>query len=220
MAGPFDLIIFDCDGVLVDSEAIANRVLVAMLADLGIRVTPQESFELFVGRSLPQCHEIISGLLGRAAPETFAADYAARTTAAMTAQLTSIEGIESCLDAIGAAGVPYCVASNGTHERMRMTLGITGLLPRFEGRRFSVEDVSRGKPAPDVFLHAARRHGIDPEDCCVVEDTPTGVTAGVAAGMTVYGYCAMTPSRRLTEAGAHHTFTHMRELPGLLLASE
>jgi HAD superfamily hydrolase (TIGR01509 family) len=215
---PFDLVIFDCDGVLVDSESIANEVLVGLLADWGISVAPEDAFHRFVGRSLPQCRDIIAGLLGRPAPESFEADYGAGITAAMESRLKCVEGIESCLDALGAAGVPYCVASNGTHDRMRMTLGLTGLSTRFEGKRFSVEDVVRGKPAPDVFLHAASRHGIQPSACCVVEDTPTGVTAGVAAGMTVFGYCALTPQRLLVDAGAHHTFTRMRQLPDLVLA--
>ena len=102
---------------------------------------------------------------------------------------------------------------------MQTTLGITGLLPRFQGKLFSVTDVARGKPFPDVFLYAAAQSGVAPSACAVIEDTPTGVTAGVAAGMTVYGYCAHMPARRLLEAGAHHTFDRMSDLPGLLSAS-
>ncbi len=112
--------------------------------------------------------------------------------------------------------VPFCVASSGTHEKMRTTLGITGLLPQFRGKMYSVTEVARSKPFPDVFLYAANQQGVIPSACAVIEDTPTGVAAGVAAGMTVFGYCALTPRQRLIEAGAQHAFERMRDLPGLL----
>ena len=112
----------------------------------------------------------------------------------------------------------YCVASSGSHEKMQTTLGITGLLPRFQGKIYSVTEVARGKPFPDVFLYAAAKTGAIPSECAVVEDTPTGVAAGVAAGMTVYGYCALTPQHRLQEAGAHYTFDSMSKLAQLLAA--
>ena len=99
---------------------------------------------------------------------------------------------------------------------MKTTLGVTHLLPRFAGRIFSATDVANGKPAPDVYLYAASRCAVAPSACCVIEDSPTGVTAGVAAGMTVYGYSAFTPAQRLADAGAHHTFSNMAQLPGLL----
>ena len=120
-------------------------------------------------------------------------------------------GIEDALDRLG---VPFCVASSGDHEKMRTTLGITGLLPRFAGRIFSVTQVARGKPAPDVYLFAARQLGAEPSACVVVEDTPPGVQAGVAAGMTVFGFCAHTPEHKLRAAGAHRTFDDLRALAG------
>ena len=215
----FQLVIFDCDGVLVDSELITNRVFVEMLNELGIPVTLEYMFEYFVGRSMAHCHALISEMLMRPIPDTFAEDYRTRTTQALESQLKAVPGIEATLDAIGSIGVPYCVASSGSHEKMRTTLGITGLLARFDGKLFSVTEVPRGKPAPDVFLHAASRHGVPASVCCVIEDTPTGVAAGVAAGMTVYGYCALTPGCRLLEAGAHQTFSDMRELPSLLFGT-
>src|SRR5690606_23654356 len=116
--------------------------------------------------------------------------------------------------------LPRCVASSGDHEKMRFTLGITGLWSRFEGRIFSVTEVKNPKPAPDVFLYAASRCGVAPADCAVVEDTPTGVAAAVAAGMTVLGYSALTPAHRLLAAGAHHVFDRMSDLPGLLKAPQ
>jgi HAD superfamily hydrolase (TIGR01509 family) len=213
----FGLVIFDCDGVLVDSELITNRVFARMLNELGLAVTLDDMFERFVGRSMPQCLELIAKLLGHPVPEPFVAEYQTRSAAALRAELKAVPDIEHVLAAIR---VPYCVASSGTHEKMQTTLGITGLLPQFRGKMYSVTEVAQSKPFPDVFLHAARQQGVAPADCAVIEDTPTGVRAGVAAGMTVFGYCALTPKRRLIEAGAHHTFERMRDLPGLISAAD
>jgi HAD superfamily hydrolase (TIGR01509 family) len=213
----FGLVIFDCDGVLVDSELITNRVFAQMLNELGIAVTLEDMFERFVGRSMPQCLELISELLGGPVPQHFAAEYQTRTAAALRSELKAVPDIEAVLASIGT---PYCVASSGTHGKMHTTLGITGLLPQFLGKMYSVTEVAQSKPFPDVFLHAARRQGVLPADCAVIEDTPTGVRAGVAAGMTVFGYCALTPKQRLIEAGARHTFGRMRDLPGLLSAAD
>ena len=126
-------------------------------------------------------------------------------------------GIESALDALDGAGVRYCVASSGDHEKMRTTLGITGLFARFTPRIFSVTQVPRGKPEPDIYLFAAAQMGVQPANCVVVEDTPPGVKAGVAAGMTVLGFCAFTPVEKLRSAGAHRTFDDMRQLAGMVL---
>ena len=215
----FELVIFDCDGVLVDSELITNRVYVKMLNELGIPMTLEAMFEQFVGRPMDYCWDLVARKLGRPLPPHLIDEYLARTTAALESELKVVPGIEETLDALAAIRVPYCVASSGTHEKMATTLGITGLLPRFIGRISSVSDVARAKPAPDVFLHAASRSGVAPSACCVIEDSPTGVAAGVAAGMTVYGYCAQTPERRLVDAGAHYTFSDMRRLPDLLFGS-
>jgi HAD superfamily hydrolase (TIGR01509 family) len=210
----FALVIFDCDGVLVDSELITNRVFTKMLNELGVAVSNDEAFEKFVGKSMAQCLEMIAGLLGREVPADFVRRYDQRSAAALTSELKAVPGIEAALEAIQ---VPYCVASNGSHEKMQTTLGITGLLPKFKDKLFSVSEVARGKPFPDVFLHAAGKFGVAPSGCAVIEDTPTGVSAGVAAGMTVYGYCAHTPAHRLIAAGAHGTFGRMSDLPELLL---
>lgn len=211
--GRFALVIFDCDGVLVDSEEITARVFTRMLNELGVAATVEEVFEKFVGRSMAQCLEVIANLMGREVPKDFAHQYHVRTAAALKSELKAVPGIESTLEAIA---VPYCVASNGSHEKMQTTLGIAGLLARFQGKLFSVSDVARGKPFPDVFLYAASKSGVAASACAVIEDTPTGVTAGVAAGMTVYGYCAHTPAQRLIDAGAHYTFARMSDLPNLL----
>lgn len=209
----FGLVIFDCDGVLVDSELITNRVFVGMLNELGLALSLEDMFDRFVGRSMPQCLEIITKLLGRPVPPHFVDEYQTRSAAALRAELKAVPDIETVL---AAMRMPYCVASSGSHEKMQTTLGITGLLPQFRGKMYSVTEVARSKPFPDVFLHAARQQGVMPADCAVVEDTPTGVRAGVAAGMTVFGYCALTPRQRLIEAGAHHVFERMRDLPALI----
>jgi HAD superfamily hydrolase (TIGR01509 family) len=209
----FDLVIFDCDGVLVDSEVITSRVFSKMLNELGMAVTPDEVFERFVGRSMTQCLERIAGLLGREVPENFVREYHLRSATALKSELKAVPGIEAALEAID---LPYCVASNGSREKMQTTLGITGLLPKFEDKIFSVSEVARGKPFPDLFLYAAGKSAVAPSACAVIEDTATGVSAGVAAGMTVFGYCAHTPAQRLIDAGAHCTFDRMSDLPGLL----
>jgi HAD superfamily hydrolase (TIGR01509 family) len=212
------LVIFDCDGVLVDSEPVANRILGQMLREAGLDLTQEQIFQSFVGYSLPHCLRVIEGMLGRPPPENFLRDLQGRTFAAFRTELRAMPGIEQALDALDAARVPFCVASSGDHEKMNTTLGITGLLPRFAGRIFSVTQVAHGKPAPDIYLFAAKQLGIEAASCAVVEDTPPGVRAGVAAGMTVFGFCAFTPAEKLRAAGAHRTFDDMRRLSEMLLA--
>ena len=206
----FGLVIFDCDGVLVDSEVITSRIFAQMLREIGLDVTLEEVFEQFVGVTTARCLELIEARLGGPLPAGFLDRCEELTTLALKSELKPVAGIEAVLEELT---IPYCVASNGTHAKMNTTLGLTGLLARFEGKRVSVSDVARGKPFPDVFLRSAQNFKVAPRDCAVVEDTPTGVAAGVAAGMTVFGYCAHMPARRLREAGAHHTFGRMQELP-------
>jgi len=209
----FELVIFDCDGVLVDSERITNQVFCSMLNELGLSVTLEDMFEHFVGLSMPQCIELITRMRGKPPPETFVGELRQRTAGALRAGITPVPGIEAVLAGLT---IPCCVASSGDHEKIRLTLGATGLLQRFEGRIFSVADVARPKPAPDVFLFAARRLGAVPSACAVIEDTPTGVRAAVAAGMHALGFAASTPAHRLKEAGAHHVFPAMSQLLSLL----
>ncbi len=209
----FDLIIFDCDGVLVDSERISNTVFAEMLGELGLRFTLPQMFETFVGRSMAACVEIIERRLGRPVPADFLPRLTQRTNAAYAAQLQPVTGIEMVLNTLD---LPFCVASSGTVEKMRTTLGTTGLLKYFDGRLFSVTEVVRGKPHPDIYLHAARRMNADPARCLVVEDSPVGVEAGTAAGMTVFGYAEIMEPRRLLAAGAVTTFRSMAQLPQLI----
>lgn len=207
------LVIFDCDGVLVDSEIISNRVFSSMLNDLGLEVTLDDMFAHFVGLSMAQCLDRITAMMGGPPPEDFADRVQERIESALKDGVEPVCGIREVLDSLT---LPYCVASSGSHRKIRLTLGTTGLIERFEGRIFSAEDVRHSKPAPDLFLHAAATLGHVPADCIVVEDTPTGVRAGVAAGMRVFGFSAHTPSERLIGAGAHATFGAMHELPALI----
>jgi HAD superfamily hydrolase (TIGR01509 family) len=173
---PLELVIFDNDGVLVDSEPHAQRVTIALLTELGWPLSPDDCTERFLGRSLPA---------------DFEDRYHAGLFEAFATGLTPIPGVT---EALGRIAVPACVASSGSHERLRLALTTTGLFDRFAGRIFSAQDVTRGKPAPDLFLHAARTLGVDPTRCAVIEGNPAGVEAANAAGMLALGYAGVTPA--------------------------
>jgi HAD superfamily hydrolase (TIGR01509 family) len=208
------LVIFDCDGVLVDSEPLSNAALAEALRSVGLDFSVARTTSEFKGRSWASCEARIAELLGRPAPPELQRDYEARRDAAFARALRAVPGIEAALDALD--GTATCVASSGSHAKMRLTLGLTGLLDRFEGRMFSATEVANGKPAPDLFLHAAKQMGAEPEACVVVEDTRAGVQGARAAGMRVFGYTGgLTPSGWLEREGATE-FTDMRELPKLL----
>jgi len=209
----FDLVIFDNDGVLVDSEPHANRILSEILVAAGCPMTREECVAEFLGTSLATVRQRVEARLGRALPLDFESEYHARLFEAFATQLTAIPGVVDALDRIA---LPTCVASSGTHERIRLALTVTGLFARFVGRIFSAQDVNRGKPAPDLFLHVARSLGVEPTRCAVIEDSPLGVEAANAAGMTAFGFAAMTPPDRLRHATGG-VFTSMPELPALLL---
>jgi HAD superfamily hydrolase (TIGR01509 family) len=211
----YELVIFDNDGVLVDSEPLSNRILAAYLTEVGHPTTYEESVRDFMGAAEHRIHEVVRERTGRALPAEFDQTLHARVFAAFARELEPVDGAGVVLDKLAADGVPYCLASSGTHERIRVALRKTGLYGRFgEERIFSAQDVGRGKPAPDLFLHAAASMGAAPERCAVVEDSPLGVRAARAAGMDVYGFTAMTPAERLAEATA--LFGSMAELPDLL----
>ena len=207
----FDLVIFDCDGVLVDSEKLANEVLAnVILEETGLSFTTEEMYRTFVGRSRQQCMDALEDVLGQAPPPHLESRYNDDINKALLDSVLAVKGIETVLDNIG---LPFCVASSGTHEKMRLTLGKTGLLKHFEGKINSTSDVERSKPHPDIYLLAAERMGItDPTRCLVIEDSPTGVQGGVAAGMTVFGYAELMDGNSLREAGAHHIFDDMTQL--------
>jgi HAD superfamily hydrolase (TIGR01509 family) len=206
-------VIFDCDGVLVDSEGIANRILAERLSAIGLPTSTEEAMRQYMGRSMPACLEQIEEKLHRPVPAGWVDDLRARTFDAFERGLQAIPGVEAALDQIP---IPTCVASSGDREKMRTTLGLTGLLPRFEGRLFSASDVGRGKPFPDLFLHAAASMGVPAHACAVVEDTVPGVRAGCAAGMKVFGFARHGDAAALSTAGAQ-TFRRMESLPELLV---
>jgi beta-phosphoglucomutase-like phosphatase (HAD superfamily) len=232
-----DAVIFDCDGVLVDSEPITNRVLTAMLNEIGLGFSIEQTMRTFIGKSLRDELDIIEKLAGRPLPPDWYAGFAARRDAALAREVKAVPGIADVLDALDAAATPHAVASGADRSKMRVTLGATGLLGRFEtdaarilassagargphvvpgSRLFGADMVERAKPAPDVYLLAARAIGADAARCAVIEDTPTGTAAGVAAGATVLGFCAHTDPRALLAAGAAAVFDDMRRLPALL----
>ena len=207
------MVIFDCDGVLVDSERISHEVMCEMLAELGVAISFDAAVLRFMGTSMPVCMARIAELLQAPPPDDFLAAFAQRTHAAFAAGLQRVPGVTEVLDSLR---MPYCVASNGTHAKVNFTLGHTGLLSRFAGRIFTADDVRNPKPAPDLFLHAARSLGAQARHTTVVEDTPTGITAAKAAGMRAIGYAAMTPAERLRAAGADAVVATMAEVQALL----
>jgi HAD superfamily hydrolase (TIGR01509 family) len=214
MVHPIELIIFDSDGVLVDSELIANRVMAEAATAAGVPMDLHETMALFRGRDMAFCIEEIERRSGRVIGEGFAAEVRQATALAFDQELKAVEDVHEALDLIRQ---PYCVASNGPMEKLSHALGLTGLYPRFEGRIFSAYEVGHWKPDPGLFLHAAQALGTGPERCIVVEDSVTGVTAAKAAGMRVLGYAGEGPhaATALRNAGAK-VFDHMRDLPGLL----
>lgn len=210
--GP-ELVIFDCDGTLIDSETLGVRVDQRVLADQGWDLALDEVVERFMGRTSEYVTAELERHLGRSLPPGWEAPYASWYVDAFEAELTTVDGIESALERITSA---TCVASNSAHDRLRFTLGKVGLLDRFEGRIFSAEDVPRGKPAPDLYLHAARTMGVPPHRCVVVEDSKYGVQGALAAGMPVLAYAGgLTPSSWF-EGTATRVFHDMSELPELL----
>lgn len=215
----FDLVIFDCDGVLVDSERIANREFASLLKEIGLDFTLPQMFETFVGNTMARCVEIITERLGHAPPADLLDRYHAMIRVALEREVTPVPGIVELLDALDAVQIPYAVASNGEHRKMQTTLGVTGLMPRFEGRRFSATDVVRPKPAPDLFLHAARVMGVAPDRCVVIEDSPLGVQGACAAGMTVIGFADLMPEERLLAAGARVVVDRIVKVRELVIPS-
>ncbi|MEO7146330.1 MAG: HAD family hydrolase [Terrimesophilobacter sp.] len=208
-----DLVIFDCDGVLVDSEVVAVTVIQRVLADVGWEISIDEVVERFVGGSKEHFHDQVEGHLGRSFAPGWTDKYSPWYQEAFRRELRAVEGIERAIDALS---VPSCVASNSSYERVRSSLELTGLLERFEGRIFSAQDVENPKPAPDIYLAAAERMGAQPARCVVVEDSKFGVQAARAAGMRVLGYAGgLTPAAWL-EGDRTTTFTSMDELVALV----
>jgi HAD superfamily hydrolase (TIGR01509 family) len=205
-------VIFDCDGVLVDTEPTSNRVLAGLLTEAGLPTTLEDCLRDYRGRSMKSV--LAAATRRRGAPLAFDVQerYYAEVEAIFRCHLDPVAGVVEALDRID---LPSCVASSGPHHKMEVTLRATGLWDRFEGRIFSATEVALGKPAPDLFLYAARRMGFDPATTAVVEDSIAGVQAAVAAGMRALAYACDTTPEALRAAGGR-PFTDMADLPGLL----
>jgi HAD superfamily hydrolase (TIGR01509 family) len=213
---PIDLVIFDCDGVLV--EVISCRAHADVLTRHGYPITAEQVFARFLGRSTRQANLEIETELGRALPEAYHGDLQDELFRAFEADLEAIRGIHDALDVVTQR---VCVASSGSHQRMRISLGRTGLYDRLAPNIFSASEVTNGKPAPDLFLFAAREMGVAAEHCVVIEDSLAGIAAARAAGMKVLGFhggshCRDGYAEALREAGADLLFADMHQLPDLV----
>src|SRR6266850_543256 len=216
---PTLLVIFDCDGVLVDSEPIANASFSRALKAHGLDWSVEETMRRLMGRSLKSCVEICEAEIGRKLPDDFVDKMQAVTYQNFRdAPLKPVAGVKEAVLALQKAGIDTCVASSGSPEKMRFTLGLTGLWDLFDGRIFSSSQVPRGKPFPDLFLHAAINMNVQPFDCTVIEDSVPGIQAARSAGMRALGYVGAPYARRdaLLAAGGE-LFGSMDELPDLVL---
>jgi HAD superfamily hydrolase (TIGR01509 family) len=215
---PPRLVIFDCDGVLVDSEPIASRLLAEALTELGFALTQRQVLDRYTGISMKSVLAKIEAEWGQALPADFAERMRERDYAAFRRELRPVPGVAEMLARLAC---PKCVASSGAPEKMALTLGVTGLMPHFAPHVFSATMVARGKPAPDLFLHAAREMGAAPADCVVIEDSVAGIRAALAAGMRPLGFAGGGHAgpgyaEMLEGAGARTVFADMRRLPELL----
>ena len=215
------LVIFDSDGVLVDSEPIASRILAEVLTDFGFAISSRDAIDRYTGISLKAVLAKIEAEWGRPLPDEFVATLRQRDVAAFQAELQPMPGVLETLAALDRLNIAKCVASSGTPAKLRVTLGVSNLSRCFEPHIFSAEMVERGKPAPDLFLHAAQCMGVRPDACVVIEDSVPGIKAARAAGMRSFGFIGgghVPPGHaaRLSKAGAALGFAQMTDLPGLL----
>ena len=212
---PLGLVIFDCDGVLVDSEGPASRVTAEMLTEAGWPMTTEESMARWMGYTLSDMVPVIEAHLGRALPPGWVGALRDRMIQTLATESTLMPGAREAIDAVRAMGLPFRVASNSSHEEMRVKFARTGLSDLMDGRVHSARDVRAGKPAPDVFLAAAAAEGIPPAACIVIEDSLPGTRGAVAAGMAVIGLDPVGDGAALRAAGAHPIHA-LSELPPLL----
>ncbi len=208
------MVLFDCDGVLVDSETLTTQVLCNNLKRHGLTLRPSQFASLFLGGTIFGIAERARAM-GARLPPSWAEDVYQEVFDVLADHVEPIRGIHAVLDALDAAGIGYAIGSNGPHRKMEITLGRTGLMPRFKGRVYSREDVPHPKPAPDVYLKAAADADVPPSRCCVIEDSPSGARAGQVAGMYCLGFAAETPVARLQPV-CDDVFHKMAELPEIL----
>ena len=212
---PPKAVIFDCDGVVVDSEGMTFDLLVGEFAAHGLHLTVEGIARDFIGGTMADVASRARAA-GATLPDAWVNDFYKRLYAHLASGTPLIPGILTVLDALDAAGIPFAMGSNGSDEKMQTTLGQhPGLITRFRGHLYSGQTLGAPKPAPDLYLHAARQLGAAPADCVVIEDSPTGARAAVAAGMRCLGYVAHTPAERLATVGAE-PFFNMADLPGLI----
>jgi HAD superfamily hydrolase (TIGR01509 family) len=205
-------VIFDCDGVLVDSEVLGIKILLAMTAEYGVRVELEQAVKDLSGRRLKEAIQMLQTQAQADFPADLEQQFRAKSYEIFEREVLPVEGIREVLEALP---VPYCVASSGPVEKICLNLTITGLIPYFEQRIFSAYEINSWKPDPGIFLHAARQMGFTPDECVVIEDSLAGIQAAKAGGFKVFGYANGHNARDLEEAGAT-VFHHMRELPALL----
>jgi HAD superfamily hydrolase (TIGR01509 family) len=214
--GPPHLVIFDCDGVLVDSEGISNRVLASWITETGWPLAASACHELFVGRRMDDVMATIERRINKPLQPGWLEEYERRRDSSFTQDLKPVPGIQAALDKLTQHAVAFCVASSGPLTKMHFTLGLTGLRSYFPDKiLFSARGLPRGKPFPDVFLHAASQMGVPSRNCVVVEDSAPGAMAAQAAGMRCLGYA---PNEQVTALEAHGAtcFLDMVQLPSLL----
>jgi HAD superfamily hydrolase (TIGR01509 family) len=211
----YKLVIFDCDGVLADSEPISNRLFTDMVNELGLKLSYKISEKLFTGRSDDDCIRIVKNMLDRSVPSGFIDDFNCRLMALLDAELTAVKNVDKVLKFL--SGIPVCVGSNAPREKVKRSLNKINLDCFFMDNVFTVQDVTQGKPFPELYLYAAEKMGVLPEECAVIEDSISGVRAGIAAGMTVFGYTERSDELLLKKEGAV-IFDNMLDLPDLLKA--
>lgn len=214
----YDLVIFDCDGTLVDTERVGNQVIVESLQAMGHAITLDEALASFAGRKMAETLGLIEQRLGHPLPTAFLNQLREDMAIAFTERLETMPGVPTVLNYLESANIPRCVASNGPHEKMEVSLGVTGLLPYFGSSVFSAYECKSWKPEPGLFLFAAEKMGYSPASCAVVEDSAFGVRGGIAAGMTVFGYAPRHDGNDLRMLGAR-VFHDMEALPQLLRSS-
>jgi HAD superfamily hydrolase (TIGR01509 family) len=213
----FQAVLFDCDGVLVDSEPITNGVLRDMLVEQGWAISAQECFATFVGHAVVDQAALIEQHTGRVVTSAWLAEFRARRDAALHARLAAVPFIHDAVaDLHAATGGRIACASGADRGKIMLQLGKVGLLDYFEGRIFSGIEQTRNKPHPDVYLSAAQLLGVAPHNCAVIEDTTNGARAGVAAGASVFGYAPDGDGAALLKVGAAQIFQSMAHLPALL----
>jgi len=210
-------VIFDCDGVLVDTEHVANQLLSRLVTEAGAPLSYEQCRKRFLGKSMKTVQAEVEELAGRSLPEDWHQMVRDESIKLFAAGIEAVPHVKGQIERLRDDGMPYCVASSGQMEKMHATLGSSGLLHLVEDVLFNADMVARGKPAPDLFLHAADEMGHAPETCVVIEDSRPGVEAGVAAGMQVLGYAGdpLTDAVALEAAGAT-VFEDMRQLPKIL----